>query len=102
MKNVQTRILIVEERLSDYELAQREISNSVEHCIFDHAQTEKQFLQALDQFQPDLILADYSLTGSNGLKVIQVAKERSPLTPLIIWSSPIGERKTPVVETQWG
>ncbi|MGE5641384.1 MAG: PAS domain S-box protein, partial [Byssovorax cruenta] len=86
-----TRILIVEERLSNYELAHREISNSLKQCVFEHAQTENQFLQSLDTFQPDLILADYSLPGSDGLKLLQLAQEHAPLTPLIIWSSPIGE-----------
>ena len=86
-----TRILIMEERWSDYELAQREISHSLKRCVFEHAETVTQFLKLLDEFQPDLILADYFLLGSDELRVLQLAQERSPVTPLIIWSNSIGE-----------
>jgi PAS domain S-box-containing protein len=90
MSNV-TRILIVAERRSDYELAQREISNSLKHCVFEQVETAAQFVESLDMFQPDLILADYFLPGSGGWEVLRLVQEHVPLTPLIIWSNPIGD-----------
>ena len=57
--NDATRILILEDYTPDYELAQREISRSLKHCEFQRAQTRREYLKALEDFQPDVILSDY-------------------------------------------
>jgi PAS domain S-box-containing protein len=86
-----TRILIVEDNLPDFELAQREISKSLEDCEFQRVQTRKDYLKALKSFHPDLILSDYYLPGFDGMKALKLAHERTPLTPLIIWTGSISE-----------
>ena len=53
-----TRILIVEDQLSDYELAKREISKSLNNSVFQRAETREDFLKELQDFHPDLILSD--------------------------------------------
>lgn len=86
-----TRILIVEDKSTDYELAQREIRKSLAHCTFKQVETQETFIQALEEFKPDVILSDYSLPSFDGLRALQLAQEYSPYTPVIIWTGSISE-----------
>src|SRR6185503_11025661 len=85
------RILIVEDISSDFELAQREIRKVVSECVFQHVQTRDDFLQALETFQPDLILSDYQMPAFDGLTALKLAQDRAKLTPFIIWTGTMGE-----------
>ncbi len=85
------RILIVEDHIPDFELAHREIRNRLEDCVVQRVETRKEYLKALESFEPDLILSDYSLPGFDGMKALKLAQERAPFTPLIIWTGSINE-----------
>ncbi len=89
--NEPVRILIVEDAPADVELAQREIRKSVRDCEFLQVETRKAYLEALETFQPDLILSDYRLRRFNGMKALQLAQKHAPLAPLIIWTGSISE-----------
>ncbi|MEO8356444.1 MAG: PAS domain S-box protein [Chloroflexota bacterium] len=89
--NNPTRILIVEDLPADYDLAQREIRKVVGNCEFKRVEKEKEFLQALEIFQPALILSDYELPGFNGLKALELAQKHAPAIPFLIWSGVISE-----------
>ncbi len=49
------------------------------------------FLDALEIFQPEVILSDYSLPRFDGMKALKLALKHAPLTPLIIWTGSISE-----------
>ena len=85
------RILIVEDVSSDFDLAQREIRKVVNECVFQHVQTQQDFLHALETFQPNLILSDYQMPGFDGLTALKLAQEHAKLTPFIIWTGTMGE-----------
>ncbi|HLF73706.1 MAG TPA: PAS domain S-box protein [Anaerolineales bacterium] len=85
------RILIVEDLAADAELAGREIRKVIKECEFRQVETRRDFLAALDDFQPDLILADYHLPTFDGMKALKLTVERAPLTPLIIWTGSLSE-----------
>ena len=89
--NNATRILIVEDLPGDYELAQREIRKAVKQCTFKRVEKQDEFLTALDEFQPDLILSDYRLPGFDGIKVLKLAQKHSPPVPVVIWTGVMGE-----------
>ena len=89
--NNETRILIVEDLVTDYELARREIGKVVKQCSFERAVQQRDFLNALDEFRPDLILSDYKLPGFDGMKVLKLAQKLFPSVPVIIWTGTMGE-----------
>src|SRR5262249_16386141 len=49
------------------------------------------FLAALGDFNPDLILADYSLPSFDGIAALSIAQEQRPDVPFIFVSGAIGE-----------
>ncbi|MEW5940267.1 MAG: response regulator, partial [Chloroflexota bacterium] len=89
--NDEIRILIVEDQPADVGLARREIRKSVKSCVFYQAETREAFLDALETFQPDIILADYHLPRFDGMTALKLAKERVPLVPLILWTGSLSE-----------
>ena len=85
------RILIVEDKAEDADLAKHEIRRTLSQCEFQVVETCEAFLSALEIFQPDVILSDYSLPRFDGMKALKLTLEHAPLTPLIIWTGSIRE-----------
>ena len=86
-----TRILIVEDKSADADLAKHAIQKVLEDCEFRVVETRTDFLDALKIFQPEVILSDYSLPRFDGMKALNLALKHAPLTPLIIWTGSISE-----------
>lgn len=89
--NGKIRILILEDNQSDVELVKRELRVSGLDFEADWASDRETFLQALDGATPDLILADYSLPGFDGMTALALARLRNAEAPVIIVSGAIGE-----------
>ncbi len=87
----QIRILILEDDASDAELMQRELRRAGVFSTVKWAQSKEIFLGILGEFVPDLILADYTLPGFDGVTALSMARERFPEMPGIIVSGAIGE-----------
>ena len=85
------RILIVEDIAEDIHLAKHEICKIMSGCEFQIVQTYQEFLKALDSFEPDVIISDYTLPHFDGLKALALAQKHAPLTPFIMWSGSISE-----------
>lgn len=84
-------ILIVEDLPSDVELAQRELRSVIENFAVRVVDTEEDFIIALEEFSPDLIISDYQMPSFDGLSALQIAQERSPLTPFIMLTGSMNE-----------
>ncbi|NTW25837.1 MAG: response regulator, partial [Lentimicrobium sp.] len=54
------RILLVEDSLADAELNKREALKVLEKCSFRLVETEGAFLEQLHNWQPHLVLSDYT------------------------------------------
>ncbi len=85
------RILIVEDLPTDADLAMHEIRKSVSDCVFQRVETESAYLEALETYSPDLILSDYHLPRFTGMQALKLATDRTPMTPLIIFTGSINE-----------
>ncbi|MGZ9167197.1 MAG: PAS domain S-box protein, partial [Anaerolineales bacterium] len=85
------RILIVEDVSEDVDLAKNEICKVVGECEFQVVETYEGFLRAIETFEPDVIISDYTLPRFDGLKALALTQKHAPLTPFIIWSGSISE-----------
>src|SRR5215207_4382859 len=86
-----TRILIVEDKSEDADLAQSLLSKVLKEPEFRVVETSRDFLYQLETFQPDVIISDYTLPQFDGMNALKLTLNRAPLTPLIIWTGSISE-----------
>ena len=84
-------ILIVEDVPTDAELCEREVRKVLGACQFQVVETRHEYLAALREFLPDLILCDYSMPGFDGLSALRLALEYSPETPFIMVTGSVTE-----------
>ena len=85
------RILIVEDVPADAELVEQELRRAGLDVDLRHVEEEGPFRAALDEFRPDVILADYTLPRFDGLAAVRVTRERHPDIPVIIVTGSIND-----------
>jgi len=85
------RILIVEDVPQDAEVAVLEMRRAGIAVESLRVETEKDFVAALEVFEPDLILSDYRLPSFSGLRALELARTRRPDLPLIIYTGSLNE-----------
>lgn len=78
------RILLVEDCADDADLMRFQLEDaglSFElHCV----SSERQLLQALESFTPDVAVSDLNLPGYSGLSALALLHERMPGLPLVL------------------
>jgi PAS domain S-box-containing protein len=85
------KILFAEDLPSDAELAVMELKKEglrFEHIIVD---TRDEFIKALNDFKPDLVISDYMMPSFNGLEALKITQEFDPLLPFILCTGSINE-----------
>lgn len=87
------RILILEDNPFDNELILHKLTQSGFTYESQTAQNKNAFLKLLEQFVPDIMLADYSLPGFDGLAAMELARQKYENLPVIILSGVIGEER---------
>ncbi len=90
-KNDQLRIIIVEDVAADAELAERELKQggfNIESCRVD---TRDALLEALEKFNPELVISDYSMPVFDGMEALQITLKHDPNLPLIILTGSMNE-----------
>jgi DNA-binding NtrC family response regulator len=87
------KILILEDTISDADLLTWELKKSGFNFVFEIVQNRETFINALNEFNPDIILSDFSLPSFDGLNAFQIKQQQKPDIPFIIVSGAIGEEK---------
>src|SRR5258706_2621078 len=87
----QLRILLVEDSLNDAELVLRELTRGELDFQSRRVQTEPDFRRELDEFQPHLIISDFSMPQFSGRDALAIARESRADIPFIFISGTIGE-----------
>lgn len=85
------KVLILEDVPLDAELVELELKRSGVEFESIIVEDEKDYLDGLEDFKPDIILADHSLPQFDGITALNLAKERVPHTPFIFVSGKMGE-----------
>ncbi len=78
------RILSLEDVAYDVELMERELRKASIEYELKRVETREQFLAALTEFQPDIILADYSLPQFSALEALKLLHGERNTTPVIL------------------
>jgi two-component system sensor histidine kinase UhpB len=84
-------LLILEHDENDLELLLYELKKGALDFVPKIVETKEQFVQALTDHTPDVILSDYSLPGFDGVAAFNIKQQICPDVPFIIVSGTIGE-----------
>src|SRR6201996_6512468 len=85
------KILHIEDIPSDAELIERTLKKSgieFQKLLVD---TKEEYIKALDNFNPDIILSDHSLPSFNSLEALKILKQRGANTPFILITATVSE-----------
>jgi CheY-like chemotaxis protein len=93
------RILILESLASDKELMEFELWEAGIDFISKWVKTAKDYVQALEEFSPDLILSAYDLPQYDGASALVEARTRCPDVPFILVTGVITDDNDRVAET---
>jgi len=85
------RILHLEDDPTDAELIQATLEGEGIACDITRVDTPAAFRTSLEQGGFDLVLAEYTLSGLDGISALKVAKDVSPDMPFIFVSRTLGE-----------
>ena len=69
------RLLILEDVLTDLELVLMELEEAKLGFTYLHVETKEEFKKGLVEFNPDLILSDYSLPQFTGMEALTIVRK---------------------------
>ncbi len=78
------RVLMLEDTPSDAELEERELRKGGIPFILKRVETREAFVSALKEFEPDIVLSDYSLPGFDGMGALEILRNEFPEVPAIM------------------
>ena len=84
-------ILILEDVAVDAELMEDELRQANLKFISKRVASRQTFVNALEDFKPDIILSDYNLPGFDGKSALKIVGDKFPETPFIFVSGALGE-----------
>ena len=87
------KVLLVEDRVDDAELLLAEMRRRGLPVVSRRVESEPEYIAALRDFAPELILSDYTLPNFDGPLALKIAKQQRPDTPFIFVSGTIGEER---------
>ncbi len=85
------RVLLAEDVAADAELELRELKRAGLAVVHRTVDNERAFIAALEEFEPHVVLSDFSMPGFDGMAALAVVRERRPGVPFIFVSGTIGE-----------
>jgi signal transduction histidine kinase len=89
--NASLRVLIVEDSPDDAELTTRMLRRDERDLYCQRVETPEAMLEALDKKDWDLVIADYSMPGFNGLAALKILRDTGLDVPFILVSGTVGE-----------
>jgi diguanylate cyclase (GGDEF)-like protein len=87
------KVLLLEDAITDAELETRMLRRAGIHCVSRVVSSERELLNQLERFEPDVVLSDFSLPGFDGMSALRLVREKRPDVPYIFVSGTIGEER---------
>lgn len=87
------RFVLLEDDPNDAELIQLELARNGFSVQWQHVVAEHDYRESLSGTPPDLVLADYTLPGFDGLAALRILLESVPGVPFIFVSGSLGEER---------
>ncbi len=91
MSNKALKVLILEDVRSDVELIMLQFESMDFDPVYKVTDKEQSYRKLLDTFDPDLILADFTMPTFNGMKALKILRESDSVTPFIFVTGTLGE-----------
>jgi PAS domain S-box-containing protein len=85
------KVLMVEDSLADAELVLRALAGIAQQVEHRRVADREALLGALDDFDPHVVLSDFSMPGFSGQEALGIVRERYPHIPFLFVSGTIGE-----------
>jgi PAS domain S-box-containing protein/diguanylate cyclase (GGDEF)-like protein len=85
------KVLLVDDSAPDVALNERALRSLGRALRTQAVASEAGLRAALSDFQPDVILSDFSMPGFSGQEALEIVREVAPETPFIFVSGTIGE-----------
>ncbi|MCK9200441.1 MAG: HD domain-containing protein [Gallionella sp.] len=82
--NRELRVLMLEDTVTDAELAERELRKAGIVFTALRVETQDAFERALAEFHPDIILSDYKLPNFNGMAALGIVQRDHPEVPVVM------------------
>jgi len=92
-ENKKIRILMLEDSPVDSELVRFELEKVGIPFVSKVVDSEEDFARELQEFDPDIILSDYKLSGFDGISAMRVAVARKPEIPFVFVTGEMGEER---------
>ena len=85
------KILMLEDVPEEAEILERELRKTGLTFQARRVQTKGEFAKALEEFAPDLILADAKLPAFDGRRALQMVRQRTARIPVIMVTGALGD-----------
>jgi len=82
---------MLEEKARDAELVQEILKDGGFEFSFRRVQTEAEFIKALEDFRPALVLSDHCPPAFDAFSALSIVRKRSPHVPFIFVTGSLGE-----------
>jgi PAS domain S-box-containing protein/diguanylate cyclase (GGDEF)-like protein len=89
----QLKLVVAEDDDTDAMLIARNLARGGIKCTLRRVQTESDFVDALHEVKPDVIISDFSMPQFDGRRALEIAVVRAPETPFLFVSGTIGEQR---------
>jgi signal transduction histidine kinase len=91
MAETPIRVLVVKDSELDAELVMDQLVRDGLAVDWRRVDAERDFIAALDEAAPDIIISDLSMPDFSGYRALEIARERAPDTPFLFVSGTMGE-----------
>lgn len=91
VKTKSYRIFFLEDNPDDVELMKHELQEADIQFVAQRVDNKKEFIETVLKFQPDIILADYSLRMFNGMQAFKLLKQENISIPFILVTGVLNE-----------